>query len=415
MKKLLKVMSLAMALLMLITTFAGCSKKASVEKAIVGEWFYSEDKSIKIRKDGTWKSDDSYGSGKWKYLDDDVIELTDFYGSTKEITIKEDENGEYITYNKKSYKNSYPVKSTDKTDNSTDKSTNNSTNSSTNNSTNNSTNSSTNNSTNNSTDNSTENSTETNGTSKIKINPFEGIEFLVSGISPYCKLAINNSNCSYEAQMYVKYTMDKEEYKNGDMAVITASFMNAKDTLTYSLTSTKMEYKIENQSEYLTSMAGVDISTIKFELQDFITAKEGSAEGGDYRIDFMGIEFYYTSYNDNVPFEEGDEHKIDMELQEATHFSVLKAQNRGDTGKDFNILSFVYNVKLKGKATDWYICIMAENIIKNADGTLSWSSKRSEGRMDFTTSKLQGNLDNAISTLIMTNSIEYNISRFIEQ
>ena len=36
------------------------------------------------------------------------------------------------------------------------------------------------------------------------INPFENLQFEVSGISPYCQIVVNNQNCSDVVQDYVK-------------------------------------------------------------------------------------------------------------------------------------------------------------------------------------------------------------------
>lgn len=57
-------------------------------------------------------------------------------------------------------------------------------------------------------------------TTAIQIDPFKGIAYEVGGISPYCTIAINTQKCSEEAQNHVTYTLDKEQYCNGDTAVI---------------------------------------------------------------------------------------------------------------------------------------------------------------------------------------------------
>ncbi len=244
------------------------------------------------------------------------------------------------------------------------------------------------------------------------IDAFAGIEYMVNGISPYCTISVNNANCSEEAQLYVQYSFDKEKYKNGDTAVVTASFINANDSEKYALTSVTSEFKVENQAEYITSLEGVDLTTLKAELQDYITAKEGGARlYNSYDIFFMEIHFNADTYNNRNTYPESDLGKFELELQNENYFSCLKAHNRDDESKDFNVISFITKIKFKGAATDHYICIRAENIVKHPDGSLTWGSTKNTSSLDFNYTKTQGDIDNALTMLVMNSSIDYNISK----
>ena len=107
MKK-IKIFSVLLAVIMLITAFSACSGGKVKKNDIVGQWYASDgEMKIDIRKDGTY-DDGGYGTGTWKYLDDgETIEFTDFYGSTKTTTIVKDEYG-YSIFNGKYYKDAYP-------------------------------------------------------------------------------------------------------------------------------------------------------------------------------------------------------------------------------------------------------------------------------------------------------------------
>ncbi len=80
----------------LVVSFVGCGSK---ENEIVGQWNNKENKCLDIRSDGTWKLEDSYGTGTYKLLEDgETYEFTDFYGDTQESKINSDSIGEYIDF-----------------------------------------------------------------------------------------------------------------------------------------------------------------------------------------------------------------------------------------------------------------------------------------------------------------------------
>lgn len=95
MKKIMRTICLLMIPILLVMGLCSCSSK---KKDIVGKWYKNEDKCLDVRSDGTWVLDGLYGSGTWKYLDDDeTIEFTDFYGEIYETKIEEDETGKYVS------------------------------------------------------------------------------------------------------------------------------------------------------------------------------------------------------------------------------------------------------------------------------------------------------------------------------
>lgn len=93
--KFLKSMSIILALILVMCTLAACTK--NLQNTIVGKWYDPNGKCLDIRSDGTYKLEDDYGTGTWKYLDDGkTIELTDYLGSTIETNLQVDEKGSYI-------------------------------------------------------------------------------------------------------------------------------------------------------------------------------------------------------------------------------------------------------------------------------------------------------------------------------
>lgn len=85
------------ALFLVLCTLSACSK--TPEKTILGKWYNDDGKCLDIRSDGSYKLEDSYGTGTWKYLDDnETIEFTDVYGDTNETKIDKDDIGDYIVF-----------------------------------------------------------------------------------------------------------------------------------------------------------------------------------------------------------------------------------------------------------------------------------------------------------------------------
>lgn len=105
-----KILVLVLSVIMIMMLMA-CSSKPSP----IGKWYNKNGRCLDIRSDGTYKLENDYGTGTWKYLDDGVtIEFTDFYGDTQESEINTASNGQYIDfgYYGDFYLNEYPTETT---------------------------------------------------------------------------------------------------------------------------------------------------------------------------------------------------------------------------------------------------------------------------------------------------------------
>lgn len=354
MKKILRTICLLMIPILLVTGLCSCSSKND----IVGQWYDSDgDLAIDVRKDGTY-DDDGYGTGYWKYLDDDeTIEFMDFYGSTKTTKIEKDDLGLSI-FNGKYYKDAYP---------------------------------------------SDEEMSEFRDKNATALDAFDGIKYEVSGISPYCKISINNQGCSEEVQNYVTYSLDKEDYANGDTAVITATLRSSTGDTIYKLSSSEDTYKVSGQTEYITSVDGCDFTTLKAELADYITATIASAKKSAADNRWGSAKIFGKGFDG---FSNATTTASDV------YFSTVKL-NKSTNNADFkNRLSFTYKVTctLDNKTEVFYACISAVNIIKTASGEIKWGSKNVDD-LDFISENADGSLENCVTTLIMCNTADYNISK----
>lgn len=355
MKKLLRSICLLMIPILLVTGLCSCSGKNS----IVGQWYDSDgDLAFEVKKDGTYDTGGLLGKGKWKYLDDDeTIEFTDFYGYTKTTKVEKDDLGLSI-FNGKYYKDAYP---------------------------------------------SEEQMSEFKDKNAVSLDAFDGIKYEVSGISPYCKISINNSGCSEEVQNYVTYSLDKENYANGDTAVITATLHSSTGDTLYKLAEAESTYKVSGQSEYITSVEGCDLTALKAELADYITATIASAKKSAAESWWGYAKIFERGFDD---FSNATTTASDIYL------STVKLNKSSDNVAFTNKLTFTYKVSYTTKDNSgvFYACISALNIMKTSSGEIKWGTKNVDD-LDFVSENADGSLENCVTTLIMCNTADYNISK----
>ncbi len=346
--------------------------EAANDNSICGEWFNSNGKSIKVYDNGTYKCEGEYGLGKWTYIENIDFIFTDFYGDTTDVTIKKDDDDEYIKYNgKRYYKDAHPEPNEKEPE-------------------------------------------------LIELDAFKGISFSVSGISPYCKITVNNQNCDRDAQLYVEYTVDKQEYANGESATITAKLNNEGELKNcYTLKSTEYTYSVKNQPEYITSITNKEIAEIKKELTSFIEAEKGKVIATAGNTNYL---FSMSSFDiEHNTMAVATFSACDSIVLKETHFSSLKLTktNLFSLGKKpFNGVSFVYKINyswiskysdITGTGTAWFT-INANNVVRYSDGSIKWGTS-SIGDFEFTTQHSTKGLEECVMATITINAADYNISK----
>lgn len=235
-----------------------------------------------------------------------------------------------------------------------------------------------------------------------RIDPFEGLTFTATGISPYCSISLNNVACSSDVQKYVSYTLDKKQYANGDAIKVTATLAENTDGVDYLLTATEKEYSLSNMPEYITSIEGLDLTNLKAELADYITAEKAKAEGYDRsHTDLFSFYYYVGGYITNIVAEQTD-----------LYMQSLKATQWDDSGKTFNYLTFVCKMSFQTKAhgdESIATCISCANVVKYPDGTIKWG-KNSPEDLDFIAESTDHGVESAISSFITIHASDYNIT-----
>ncbi len=395
MKKLTKLFCMLLLPIILIVSLSACS---DVEDDLVGKWYKDEEKCLDIRSDGTWKIEGMYGTGTWKILDDgETIEFLDFYGESCETYVDEDEYGEFVTldymgYVGNYYKDSPPSSEKSETDNSSMSDT---------------TAPTTNDTPTHTEDSSVNDTVHNNYSDKTVIDPFKGLNYEISGISPYCKITLNNAACSEEAQLYVTYTLDKEDYSNGEYFVVTATLSEEAENMNMIILDQQAKYPVENQPEYIESLDGVDLTMMYQELTDTINTEIAQALSNR-----ASGSLYVYLFDNNIK----GLSSVDKITPCETYLSTLKLIKKSEyhnCNAPYNKLSFIYSISYTDRNSDkvtYWTNISTVNIIKYPNGTLKWGYESSDS-YDFKFSDSGVSLENCVLVTVTIDGDWYNVSK----
>ena len=237
--------------------------------------------------------------------------------------------------------------------------------------------------------------------SGIVLDPFKGLDITVTGISPFCQVSINTSECDPEVQEKVKFSADKDRYANGEKATLTASLSPANGG--YTLASETKQFDISNMPEYITSVEGLNLDSLKKERDDFVTAQCAKAVDNTYLMD---------AYGGFIIAEVTEKTLVD------TYMVSLKANKRSlfpDSVHDkvYNKICFIYRFSCKSKSeygttANIYTCVCAENVVKYPDGTLKWGTSSADA-LDFSIASSVNSTNEVIASNITSWSDSYDI------
>ena len=238
------------------------------------------------------------------------------------------------------------------------------------------------------------------------VDPFEGIEYTITGVSPYLEINVNTQKCDTRVQNCVEFTTDKTAYANGDTAVITAEIVYNYDE-EFTLTTTTQEYEIKDQAEYITTNEGVDLSLLKTEIADMITTKIGQC-----------IDTYYM-FNDRYTLNCAHITSITTELKES-YISTLKGIKQNlyteYPYKAYNIYDEIYYCTAtldNGKEDSTYVIVSAQNVSELSDGSVEWGKNTQYELYFYIASDVSVN--DAVIQNISVNSDNYNITKLTNQ
>lgn len=356
------ILTLALCTVMLLI-LVGCGGS----DPIIGKWYDKDGDCVTVKSNGTF-IDYENDSGTWEKIDDNLYRFKydddEWDILTENRKIEKDEFGQYLDFGMfstaKYYKGHYP------------------------------------------TENEQQAVKEANA---VTIDPFDGISFDVTGISPRCVITENTQNCCEAVQNgYVTYSYDKECYSNGETAVITAVLSDNTGDTYYKLSQNSMTYEVKSATEYVTDINKVNTDSLVKEFNDFFESRLFASENGNTLFDAPSV---YMS---------GERIKtIDKTSAADTYFSVLKPIRYVEADLYFNILSFPYAVTYTngfGERHSFYVCVNAYNLVLDSKGNLKWGSLNIDD-YDFIGIAYEdgSSIDDCISACIMVNKDNYNISK----
>ncbi len=214
------------------------------------------------------------------------------------------------------------------------------------------------------------------GEPQVAIDPFAGIDYVVTGISPICTVAVNNAGCSEDAQRYVQYSVNKSIYKNGETVIVTAKLTEDalnNELVDYSLTETVTTYTVKDQPEYVSSLSGIDRAMLKAEADDYVATHIGAAlRSGTYGTELFGIDTHYI--------------KSATSTFKSSYLAVAKdlVLNESDNMDWHNGVGAVYQIDWisstsSGAGGTIYVVVYIFDIVKYADGTFEFNTEYTYG------------------------------------
>lgn len=236
-----------------------------------------------------------------------------------------------------------------------------------------------------------------------QLDAFAGLDITITGISPFCDVSINTSGCSSEVQQNVSFKTDKGKYANGDKITVTAQVKSDKTNF-YSLVTPSKQFDVLNMPEYISSVDGLDLSTVKKERDDYVTAKCAEVKSSD------------KAFGEYVHWGWQTERVLTKELKD-TYMLSLKSNKRekynSNTNYQRNAICFLYHIVFitnDGKKQNVYVNISAQNIVKYPDGTIKWGSKSADD-FDFQASVSDKSIEDVVATSITSMSADYDIKK----
>ncbi len=253
------------------------------------------------------------------------------------------------------------------------------------------------------------NTSSTSNAQKDPLDPFKNLIVEFDGISPYCTISFNNSQCSKEVQQYVQYSIEPYEvvtngqyFKTNEDVTVYAVLNDKDETCNYYLVCDKKNYKVKGVPEYITEITNdMDLSTLKAEINDYLDSITAFSEGthlGSWKFDGYGYEGSKDFKKDKI------------------YFSALKmsSYNQIAQGEFFNKVDVLCSIKIKSHSTydnlyhNRYFSVVAKNVVKYPDGTIGWG-KDDPRSLSFEYNVDSTNMESLINSNITSIKGDYNV------
>jgi len=253
------------------------------------------------------------------------------------------------------------------------------------------------------------------------LDPFDGIAYAVTGISPFCKIEINTQNCSKEVQEYVTYSFDKETYENGDTAVVTATIDENISSDDYTLKISSETIAVEGAPYYIESLDGIDLTLLKAELNDYVVAT--SAYTGSSNMQYgISSESFYGKYAGESIFWLGPFSKAESVTSDQAFLISVKRNKRANALKNGEIINTLAIPATCGAIVDVrgneikgaiYVTYYMDNIICYPDGEIGFGTTDPE-MYDIHYKSTIESMNSLVSECIDSYRTDYNVTRITD-
>lgn len=198
----------------------------------------------------------------------------------------------------------------------------------------------------------------------VEIDPFNGLEIIYTGASPYLSVSMDSTKCSDLVNEYITFKTEEGYVQNGDEITVTATYKETDaEQNGFVLKTESRTYKVENQPEFVTSLDGLDLTVLHAEMDDKLAAVTAANKGDSHFADV------YINYGSFLSVES-------KELKSVYLISLKKSfESQYPKKQNYNTYMRIYEYVINRKDLDpckVYVMIRANNICKNADGTVSY-------------------------------------------
>jgi hypothetical protein len=201
------------------------------------------------------------------------------------------------------------------------------------------------------------------------LNPFDSLSVSYTGSSPYATIVIDKNDSPDFVRQYVNFKADKDSgLKNGDKVTITAEYNpSVAESSLVNITQEQKEYTVSDLSEYLQADSEADLSSLESALSDKALAVISKAKSDG---SIFGMAFFADTTFDVSSHYSYQDLKITDRL-------LCSVKDSSGYVSEYNALYTMYQVTAQeqnGNSTTLYFWVKAKNIVKQADGSLSWDS-----------------------------------------
>lgn len=252
------------------------------------------------------------------------------------------------------------------------------------------------------------------------VDPFEGLELVCSGISPFCTVNVNNSKCSKESQECVTYSIPEGYYANGDTVCIIADIIPGyDDKYIINEDNTKKVYTVSDMPYYVTDINSIDISFIVSELKDYVYSEISFEK--KYELFGINAWSFLDTYGDSANNWCDFFNVSSVKSKDAYMLSMKETSKKDFISNEnpiYNSLRIISTCEAEASHQQshdmWYakgdifVCFILNNVIAYPDGSIGWGDLSPES-LEIKYSSTFGGVETSKKVNVTQYMSEYNV------